>query len=43
MVNIVLRNKKPKSERGYELMLEHYLKVSPQLNEPLYLACAEAI
>jgi group II intron reverse transcriptase/maturase len=23
-------------KRGYEPMLEHYLKVSPQLNEPLY-------
>ena len=23
-------------KRGYESLLEHYLKVSPQLNEPLY-------
>jgi hypothetical protein len=23
-------------KRGYVSMLEHYLKVSPQLNEPLY-------
>ena len=23
-------------KRGYEAMLDHYLKVSPQLNEPLY-------
>ena len=23
-------------KRGYESMLEHYLKVAPQLNEPLY-------
>ena len=23
-------------KRGYETMLEHYLKISPQLNEPLY-------
>ena len=23
-------------KRGYESMLDHYLKVSPQLNEPLY-------
>ena len=23
-------------KRGYESMLEHYFKVSPQLNEPLY-------
>ena len=23
-------------KRGYEPLLEHYLKVSPQLNEPLY-------
>ncbi len=42
-INIVLINKKPKSERGYEPMPEYYLEVSPQLNEPLYLAFPEAI
>jgi hypothetical protein len=24
------------AKRGYESMLDYYLKVSPQLNEPLY-------
>jgi RNA-directed DNA polymerase len=30
-------------KKGYVSMLEHYLRVSPQLNEPLYTACPELI
>ena len=30
-------------KRGYESMLEHYLKVVPQLNEPLYARPARTV
>ena len=31
------------AKRGYESMLEHYLKVSPQFNEPLYARPARTV
>jgi group II intron reverse transcriptase/maturase len=30
-------------QKGYESMLEHYLKVAPQLNEPLYARTARTV
>ncbi|MEJ7830442.1 MAG: hypothetical protein WKF91_19690 [Segetibacter sp.] len=30
-------------KRGYEPMLEHYFKVSPQFNEPLYAKPARTV